>query len=178
MISGAGAEEYTFTPTDTTSTGSYTCKVTFSTSGELTSAPHTFLVRDVTIATRAPKVNKGYPVTITCSYQFDATITPTITWTHKGTAFTAAQNNLVTDGIGSGTTGVKLYTVTRAAETDSGEYKCSGDYSGPAVQSSGVTVDILSKYDIVNINRSDCALCYIKLQFNLKTLELKIKLAN
>ena len=44
VISGAGAEEYTFTPTDTTSNGSYTCTVIFSVSGDITSSAHSFSV--------------------------------------------------------------------------------------------------------------------------------------
>ena len=100
----------------------------------------------VTAVASAPKVIKGDPVTITCSYQFDpAGTNPKITWTQNGIDFTATQNNLVTDGTASGNTGEKLYTVTTAAETDNGDYKCSGDYSGTTVESTTSTLAILSK---------------------------------
>ena len=49
---------------------------------------------------------------------------------------------MVTDGTASENTGEKLYTVTTASETDNGEYKCSGDYSGTAVESAGLTLHV------------------------------------
>ena len=49
---------------------------------------------------------------------------------------------MVSDGDDSGNTGKKLYTLTTAAWTENGEYKCNGDYSGTTVQSSGETLNV------------------------------------
>ena len=82
-------------------------------------------------------VYEGGAVIVTCVYGYhDAKSKPTVTWTFRGQPFTKTQHDGVSNGGSAGTGKEKLmYIKINAVGADSGEYKCSGDYSGNAAES-------------------------------------------